>query len=145
MAQNQQPASRAALVVLGLALIQPLAACEANVSERDLKPAELNRILEATQSPGTVLIDARTPSAFAKGHIPGAVNLNIADVNLRSRNRPELIAADQIIVYGQNPGDPLATGLALRLLEAGYGATTIYRGGIDDWTGLGNQIQTPDR
>ncbi|MEL6796161.1 MAG: rhodanese-like domain-containing protein [Planctomycetota bacterium] len=138
MKQKRQIAGPALLA----ALLSAVVGCEANVSERDLEPAEVGQVLDAAQSPGTILIDARTPSAFDRGHIPGAVNLNIADVNLESRNRPDLLAADRIIVYGQNPGDPLAAGLALRLLEAGYGATTIYRGGVDDWTATGGDLVT---
>jgi len=38
-----------------------------------LSPSELSPMLEA---PGTVVIDTRSPEAFAAGHIPGAVNLH---------------------------------------------------------------------
>lgn len=90
-----------------------------------------------------MLVDARTPSAFAKGHIKTAINLGIADISVGSRHRADLAAAKRIIVYGQNPGDPLATGLAMRLLEAGYDATRIYRGGVDAWTANGGELVTP--
>lgn len=119
-----------------------LAGCQPNVSERDLNPADTPDIVELIDRSRTVLVDARTPSKFTAGHIPGATNLNIADVNLDRRNLPDLIAAETIIVYGQNPGDSLATGLALRLLEAGYDATRIYRGGVEAWTASGGELVT---
>ncbi len=143
MNQNRNFFSRFGQAVAVAALAAALPACQPNVSERDLNPANTIDVVETLGKPGTVLVDARTPSAYANGHIPGATNLNIADVSLDTRNRPELAAAKAIIVYGQNPGDPLAAGLALRLLEAGYSATRIYRGGVDAWTDNGGVLVTP--
>lgn len=142
---TQFRSNRCAVTIFALALIgtNALTGCQPNVSERDLRPAETIDIIETASEPGTILVDARIPSAYRAGHIPGAISLNIADVNLESRNRPDLLAADTIIVYGQNPGDALATGLALRLLEAGYDATRLYRGGIDAWTTNGGELTTP--
>ncbi len=128
------------------ALLLASVGCTPNVTERDLKPALLADLTEIVREPtdATILIDARTPSAFRAGHIAGARNLGIAEIDPEGRRRQDLANAEQIIVYGQNPGDALATGLALRMLEAGYGSTRLFRGGIDAWTGAGGELVTPD-
>ncbi|MDQ4045291.1 MAG: rhodanese-like domain-containing protein, partial [Chloroflexota bacterium] len=38
--------------------------------------AQLDEVLQALDYPDTVIVDARTPSEYADGHIPGAVNIN---------------------------------------------------------------------
>lgn len=120
--------------------------CTPNVTERDLTPATITDLTAATRAearqPGTIIIDARTPSAFRKGHIPGARNVTIADIDKDARKRPDLAEAERIIVYGQNPGDSLATGLALRMIETGYSKTRLFRGGIDGWTASGGELVT---
>jgi rhodanese-related sulfurtransferase len=120
------------------------AACTRSVTERDIVGLDLPEVIDAVDHPreSDLLLDARAPSRYRDGHLPRAVSLGIADVRLGGRPRPDLIGRKRLIVYGQNPGDTLATGLTLRLIEAGYGGVMLFRGGIDEWTGIGRTLIT---
>ncbi|MEO1585228.1 MAG: rhodanese-like domain-containing protein [Planctomycetota bacterium] len=140
-----------AATVLALAAAATIAGCPPNVSERDIAAATIQAVRDAASAPVSTatdrphtLIDARVPSAFKQGHLQGAINLNIADITPGEPRRPDLAAAKSLIVYGQNPGDPLARGLALRLLEAGYKETRLFPGGVDAWTRAGGELQTAE-
>jgi rhodanese-related sulfurtransferase len=56
-------------------------------------PAEAHRLVEA----GARLVDVRTPGEFAGGHLPGAVNVPLAEIEGRMR---ELKGGDSpVVVY----------------------------------------------
>ncbi|MBI5378784.1 MAG: sulfurtransferase [Nitrospirae bacterium] len=95
-----------------------------------------------------VLLDARDEGAFAKGHIPGAINLGgkgaavvLRDVDARvlPAKKLEKILSDagiarggEIIVYGAK-GDT-GPSVAFWILEyLGADKVKLYNGGIDDW------------
>jgi thiosulfate/3-mercaptopyruvate sulfurtransferase len=95
-----------------------------------------------------ILLDARAGDAFAKGHIPGAINLGgkgaakeLRDVDARilPTKKLEKILGDagitrgsDIIVYGAK-GDT-GPSVAFWILEyLGADKVKLYHGGIDDW------------
>lgn len=118
-----------------------LGGCSGSVDEGDIRSASLGdvRAVQSGRNPG-LLVDARPPSRFRDGHIPGAVNVQIVDVRLEGPPPPTLDFLDQLIVYGENEGDAFATGLTLRLLEAGFDRTLLFRGGLDEWTRSGGVV-----
>lgn len=83
-------------------------------SRGDVSRAEARRLVEA----GARLVDVRTPEEFAAGHLPGALNLPIQElerrmVELEPRERP-------IVVYCRSGS---RSARAAHLLEkAGFGA-----------------------
>lgn len=65
---------------------------------------------------GATLVDVRTTQEFSTGHIPGAVNIPVQDLE---RRMPELGSKDEPIVVYCRSGN--RSGRARRLLEsAGY-------------------------
>ncbi len=86
-----------------------------------------------------LLIDARRADAFALGHIPGARNLALTDIG--ERKDPELTRYSTIVVYGQNPGDPLAMAVAKRLIALGYSDVLLYELGFDAWRAAGLRVE----
>jgi rhodanese-related sulfurtransferase len=91
--------------------------------------------------PGTVLLDARLPELFERGHIPGAVSLPLArfDESLAAR-LGQLRSARLLVVYcsGRQCGD--SHQLALKLRAKGFSDLLLYRGGIEDWLEKGNAL-----
>lgn len=92
------------LVVVALSL--SLTACASGITAADAK---------ALVQKGAVLVDVRTPEEFAGGHIEGALNIPIDDLDAR---KGELKKDADIVVYCRSGGRS-ARGKAL-LAGAGY-------------------------
>ena len=79
-----------------------------------------------------MVIDARDAGQFAKGHIPGAVNIEWRKV-LEQRAR---IPKDKMVLIYCNTGSLSAqAGFALRV--AGYDNVRILQGGFEEWKAKG--------
>lgn len=111
--------------------------------------------VEKAARAGAILWDAREESEYAKGHIPGAVNIgNVGDV-FRDPNRedpPSAAAASrifggagidilgkEIIVYTRK-GDPYAYYGARMVEYYGGSHAKVYHGGMDDWAAAGKPV-----
>lgn len=82
--------------------------------------------------PKMLVIDARDASQFAKGHIPGAINMDWRQV-LAKRNS---IPKDKPVLIYCNTGSLSAqAGFALRV--AGWENVRILQGGMEEWKAKG--------
>lgn len=110
--------------------------------------------VEAAAARGAIVWDVRAEADYAKGHIPGAVNVGDAGKVLRDENTEDYLAVEkiekvlgdagidpskEIVVYGPKAG----TGayFALLTLEH-FGAVNahVYHGGLDDWKSAGKPV-----
>lgn len=83
-----------------------------------------------TREPGFVLLDVRGPALFARGHVPGAINLPHGKI---SRSKIESWPEDTLFVtYCAGPHCNGAARGALRLAELGR-PVKIMTGGITGW------------
>lgn len=82
--------------------------------------------------PKMVVIDARDPAQFAKGHIPGAVNMDwrqvLAKRNTIPKNKP-------VLIYCNTGSLSAQAGFALRV--AGWENVRILQGGLTEWQAKG--------
>jgi thiosulfate/3-mercaptopyruvate sulfurtransferase len=100
---------------------------------------------------GALLWDARDEEAFAKGHIPGAVNLGDPTLTLRDTLTEDYLPtadiekalgaagidpAREIIVYGDR-GLPSAYFAQLTLRHFGAADARVFHDGIDAWRAAG--------
>jgi rhodanese-related sulfurtransferase len=85
----------------------------------------------ATGSPGFTLVDSRSESAFAAGHIPGALN------------RPDELPAGPLVVYCWGPGCNGATKLARHLAADGHDVREMI-GGFEYWAREGHPVEGHD-
>ncbi len=97
--------NRSMFLAAGLAVL-PLTNCAASISGAEAK---------VFVQKGARLVDVRTPEEFAAGHIEGALNIPIADLDAR---KAELSKDDEIVLYCRS-GARSARGEKL-LKEAGY-------------------------
>lgn len=79
-----------------------------------------------------MVIDARDPAQFAKGHIPGAVNMDwrqvLAKRNTIPKNKP-------VLIYCNTGSLSAQAGFALRV--AGWDNVKILQGGMEEWKAKG--------
>lgn len=89
-------------------------------------------------SPGFILVDARSPEMFAKGHIRGAVNLPHRKIIASRMSRYP--ASTLFVTYCAGPHCNGAARAALRLAQLGY-PVKIMSGGVTGWLDEGFTLQ----
>lgn len=82
--------------------------------------------------PKMLVIDARDAGQFAKGHIPGAINMDWRQV-LAKRN--EIPKNKPVLVYCNTGSLSAQAGFALRV--AGWENVRILQGGMEEWKAKG--------
>lgn len=112
--------------------------------------------VEEAMQRGALIWDVRSQNDYLRGHIPGAVNIDsITDVLRDSRTEDyipiskieQLLgeagidASREIILYGSK-ARPAAYFGYITLRYLGVDDVSVYHGGIDDWKGAGNRIDT---
>jgi rhodanese-related sulfurtransferase len=88
-----------------------------------------------------VLVDALAPIAYARSHLPGAINLTPGWVDGRARRRiPD--RSTEIVVYCADVDCESSTVVGERLLELGYERVGHYAGGKRDWVAAGLPLES---
>ena len=93
-----------------------------------------------SKTDGMVIIDVRTPEEYAKGHLPGARNLNWMDTQSNGNLNPTLMEralqkigvndSDRLLIYGGN--DDKGSYILWALSYLGHKNLTKMDGGIDE-------------
>ena len=122
---------------------------------------EVISFLENSVAAGNgLLLDSRMPEWFAKGTIPGAINVPFATLEASNPYRDEIIkalgaqsdsttwdfaAAKELLLFCNGPWCEQSLHAITALRSAGYPAEKIkyYRGGMQVWLLLGLSIQQP--
>ena len=93
----------------------------------------------ASGSPGFVLLDVRSPTLFAAGHVPGAINLPHGKIiGSRMREWPE---GTLFVTYCAGPHCNGAARGALRLARLGL-PVKIMAGGVTGWADEGFELES---
>jgi rhodanese-related sulfurtransferase len=129
-------------IMLAASACAPAPASAPSVESAAGVPAQIEAIAPATyqsqfveSSQAHLLVDVRTPEEFASGHIPGAVNIPLQELEGRLAEVP---TDSPVVVYCRS-GNRSAQAADL-LQEAGY--TQIYDlGGIAAWQAQGLPVQ----
>jgi rhodanese-related sulfurtransferase len=132
------------LPILGLAGVF-LGGCGDTVSDRDIQFVSLAETRALLQDkPGTAkAVDVRPRAEYAAGHLPGAINLELADVSeTKDSIDPALAAYKFLVVYGADPGSGSARAMAKRFLRAGHKDPKCFVGGYSEWIGAGLKTET---
>ena len=91
------------------------------------------------QSKDCVVVDARMRSAYARFHLPGAVNVPIDSGFLRFHREAQRIdPSKKVVVYCQSEHCGWADKVAGQLRVRGIQDIHIYRGGVNQWQTQGN-------
>lgn len=137
---------RTLIVLAACALTAGLAGCN-ETDDSDIVIAPLHDVRSLTQDAAKdpkalLLIDARSSKDFAAGHIPGAINIEVPDIDKKAGKKARMESYSEMIVYGDNPGSAPAKGLTKRLLEVGYKSVRMFAGGLSEWKSAGLPVDT---
>jgi membrane protein DedA with SNARE-associated domain/rhodanese-related sulfurtransferase len=88
-----------------------------------------------------VVIDVRSPTVRAMDgrFIPGALEIDLADVARRSSEIP---ADGEIVFYCSCPNDASAAAAAKQLIDLGFKRVRPLQGGIDEWIAAGYDVES---
>lgn len=84
-----------------------------------------------------VVVDARSPEAWARGHIPGAINL--PHRTMSEETTAGIDRAAQVVVYCDGIGCNASTKGALNLTRLGFRVKELI-GGLDWWRRDGHAV-----
>jgi rhodanese-related sulfurtransferase len=79
-----------------------------------------------------LVIDARDAAQFAKGHIPGAINMDWRQVLAKRDSIPK---NKPVLIYCNTGSLSAQAGFALRV--AGWDNLRILQGGMEEWKAKG--------
>jgi rhodanese-related sulfurtransferase len=99
-------------------------------------PVDLKNALEQGEEPE--IIDVRPAEDYAKGHIPGAIN--IPEERWRSYSRRGLSKKRPNIFYAHTPASHLASRAAAYFAGKGYPVMEL-EGGMEAWQACGYEVE----
>lgn len=120
----------------------------ANRSEEELK--ELPPVVEMADVKAAIaagdsllaVLDARAPDAYAEGHLPGALNLSVENLDeAYAPLKDTLTKKNRIIVYCDGGDCELSHDLAEALKSLGHKRVQLFAGGIAAWTEAGEKLK----
>jgi phage shock protein E len=119
--------------VLGIAL---LAGCGSSSGVQTIDP---QAFLTTAGQTGTVVVDVRTPSEYAAGHIQGAINIDVEAQTFDA----EIAKLDKNATYAVYCHSGRRSGLATHAMgKAGFTHVYNLSGGISDLASAGGQVVT---
>lgn len=102
-------------------------------------------VRERAGNPDWLICDARTPEQYAAGHLPGAWNLPLEEVDARlGALAARLTLQSELLVYCGGADCTDALELALKLRQLGFERVTLYPGGYAEWVEYGGEVRTGD-
>lgn len=89
---------------------------------------------------GAVLaIDVRDPHAFDAGHLPGALNVSVVDIEIMGNRM--LREKRPIVAYCACPDEHSAMVVAARLMRIGVKDIKVLTGGWNGWKAAGGKVE----
>lgn len=121
-----------------LAAPAPVAATPASRLPQPVLLAEVRELAAA----GAVLVDARDGVPYADGHLPGALNLSLGEVDAQLAGFRQQVAAEKmLVIYCNGYGCPDSFDLGVRLLQEGYRDVRVFEGGFPEWRDAGLPVE----
>jgi rhodanese-related sulfurtransferase len=127
------PALLAALVGLVLGSVL-LTGCS---SSGGVTNVDAPTFLTTASQPGVVVVDVRTPSEYAAGHIDGAVNIDVESADFDAQVAKLDKGATYAVYCHSGRRSGIATG---KMGDAGFTKVYNLQGGISDLASAGGQV-----
>jgi len=138
-------------VVALIAMLRRLAECQLAEVDRlvdayltvkdSLEPVPAEELLERARSGLVTVVDVRPSEEFAAGHVPGAVNLPLEQLESRLHQLPR---DQEIVAYCRGPYCVLAFEAVAKLRDKGFKARRL-QDGFPEWKSAGLPVETASR
>jgi len=99
-----------------------------------IAPEEYKKRLDAKQA--YAVIDTRPHTTYIQGHVPGAVNLPLDQLESHFDKIPKGV---RIVTYGDSELEDFQSGI--RLFDLGFLSTEVLKGGFSAWQSKGFEIE----
>ena len=90
-----------------------------------LEPIQANELLERSRMGLVTVLDVRPAEEYAAGHLPGAINITLAELEQQLERLP---ADKEVIAYCRGPYCVLSFEAVARLRERGFQARRLEQG-----------------
>lgn len=104
----------------------------------ELEPVPAGDLLERARKGLVTVLDVRPPQEFAAGHVPGAVNIPVHELE---RRLAELPRRREVVAYCRGPFCLMSDEAVQLLRQRGYTAHKITDG-VTEWSANGLPIET---
>lgn len=94
--------------------------------------------LQEQMTAGVMVIHALDAEHYAKGHVPGAINIDYEKMT------PEMLPAEKnksMVFYCAGGMCPVGRMAANKARSWGYTNVSVYEGGIKDWRAAGMKVE----
>lgn len=105
-----------------------------------LEPVPRAELLARVRDGLVTVLDVRPPEEYAAGHVPGAINIPLAELE---RRLDELGKEQEIVAYCRGPHCVLAFDAVARLREKGLKARRL-EDGYPEWKAEGLPVESKD-
>jgi len=107
-------------------------------NERDtLEPVSRNELMERSKSGLVTVLDVRPTEEYEFGHIPGAINIPVGDIEKYIKDIP---TGQEVIAYCRGPYCVLAFEAVAKLRERGFAARRL-EDGYPEWKAAGLSVE----
>jgi rhodanese-related sulfurtransferase/DNA-binding HxlR family transcriptional regulator len=103
----------------------------------NLEPVSRDELLERAREGLVTVLDVRPPEEYAAGHVPGAVNVPLGELE---QHLEQLNPAQEIVAYCRGPHCLLAFDAVSRLREKGLNARRL-EDGFPEWVLAGLPVE----
>jgi rhodanese-related sulfurtransferase/DNA-binding HxlR family transcriptional regulator len=107
----------------------------------DLEPIPREELLARARDELITVIDVRPPQEYAAGHVPGAINIPLADLE---KHLNDFDPAQEIVAYCRGPHCVLAFDAVATLRKKGMKARRLEEG-YPEWKRAGLPIEQSDK
>lgn len=104
----------------------------------NLEPLPAQELLSRAREGLITVIDVRPPEEYAAGHLPGAVNVPLSDLEQHLANLPD---DTEVVAYCRGPHCVLAYDAVARLRREGYRARRL-QDGFPEWKQAGLPVES---
>ena len=102
-----------------------------------------SQVARQLETPGVAIVDARLPTDFHAGHLPGAVSIPVNSTPDHFQAALAHVPQDsRIVIYSHSNGCPYGENVAKELIALGYKKIWLYRGGWVEWAKQNPAVST---